>query len=142
MTAHQFGEGEGTHHGGSCTPTGKCYLETHGQCQFMSGKPFRDDFAYGDSAYLTAHAEDGEAETGYSRRHRQTEIESCQCESGISEITYDTIILDTHTDYHQCTCHHTCEADAHLIKDEATEEQHQEEYIDKSVTAGKKAVII
>ena len=106
----------------------------------MTRKPFHNDLAHCDTAYLAAHAIDGKAKCSY---HYLCTIstEEWYYYRTAKLMTY-SIPFNQGSTKHQNSREDTSETDAKLIEDKTTEEEEQEEYIKVSVGSREEAVFI
>ena len=102
----------------------------------MTCKPLCDNLCYGDTCNLGTHTEDGKTECCKEYLSRVAEELCC------AEVAVYGIPLDKCTYKHQAATHYTCEANAALVEDDTSEEEHQKEYVDVTISSREEAVVI
>ena len=140
---HAHPEGKGG------SQTGKGYLDAHGKGEFMTGEPLGHHLADGDSGNLAAHAEDGETKrchqhlildsvikTGVFADKRNIDI-GCTLRRHIG----DGIVFYHSTHHNQDAAQISSETNAHLVEDDTSEEEHQQEYVDESIGTREHAIV-
>ena len=101
----------------------------------MACKPLCDDLCYGNTCNLATHAVDCKAEASHCDLCREADNLACEC-------AVHCIPLDCRAGEHERCTHETCKAYAHLVKDDTSEEEHEQEYVDISVCTREYSVVI
>ena len=115
-------------------------MEPHSKRQFMACKPSYHRFRDGDACHLIADTEDGETQARHRNRWWQVNSEE-RIVNSIVEVGGNCVILNQCAEHHQATGQCACKADAHLVEDDAREEEHEQEYIDETACSGEESVI-
>ena len=140
-TAHRLGKGECKGQSAGCADTGQSDLQSHGQCQLMTGEPLDDDLAHRDTCYLATHTIDGKSQDG-PKDLRLVGANAQGERDGPIEAMTDGPVLDKCTGKHQDGAQDARKAYTNLVEDDATKEQQQQEYIEIAVSTGEESIFI
>ena len=114
---------------GEYAHAGDGHFESHGQCHLLAFEPFGDGLRYGDAGHLHAAAEDHESqrcEFGAARKRYPPAVEP-RFDARTDEGVAHSVILDAGADEHQGRREHSREAYAHLVEDDARQNQESED---------------
>lgn len=134
--AHRAGDRQTRAERGGRADARHGHLQTERQRQFVAREPLDDHLRDGDAADLGPHAEGGEAQTG----HPDLRLESPQF-AARGEQRRDGVGLQQRTADHQPAGHQPREAHAHLVEDDAAQQQHEQEDVEPAVGAREPSVL-
>ena len=128
-------------HSGERAYATQCDLCAHRQSHLVAREPFGNDLADGDATHLIAHRKDSKADAGnddltvMSKKHKMAGV------GHRAGHILDGDVLDERSDNHQRAGDGTREAGAHLVEDDASEDEHQAEYVKPAVRRIEEAVV-
>ena len=151
--AAELGEEGREDHAGGHAQTGEGHLGAHGQGRLTALEPLDDAAAHRNAGHLAAAAEDHEAAGGqlggggHALVEREDVVDEADpgvpvevvgepvLEAGAHEGLADGVVLDQAAHQHDRAGEHGREADAHLVQDDAGEDQEEHEYVEERLGA-------
>ena len=111
--------------------TGQGNLYPHGRSHFLATEPLGDNLGHGNTCHFGTHAKD--SITGRSHHHTRTEAENL---TGIFCQDRQSVVFQSCTQYHQDSRQLTCKADTETVENQTTPKEHQQEYIQETISSG------